>query len=80
MMRIIKLEESGFEIPEIKETVIEIYKYSDTKASSWVELPEKFKNSQPNINKKHEGQLCFYGVSRPIFTRLSNLKIEHQII
>ena len=75
-----QLEGSGFQFQEIEEAVIEVYKVNDIKASSWVELPPKYKNTQSIINIKNEDQMCFLVYFWPIFTRLRNLKIEHQII
>ena len=54
-----ELEGSGFQFQYIEEAVIDIYKISDIKASSWVELPPNYKNSKSIINIKNEDNLCF---------------------
>ena len=41
-----QLEGPGFVFQEIEEVILEIYKVNDIQASSWVELPPKYKNSQ----------------------------------
>ena len=41
-----QLEGSGFQIQEIEEVIIEKYQVNDIQASSWVELPEKYKNNK----------------------------------
>ena len=52
-----QLEGSGFRFQEIEEVILEIYKVKDIKASSWVELPPKYKNNKSIINIKN--QYCF---------------------
>ena len=54
-----QLEGSGFVFQEIKEVLLEIYKINDIQASSWVELPEKYKNNKSIINIKNDDQFCF---------------------
>ena len=44
---------------EIEEGILERYKVNDIQASSWVELPSKYKNSQSIINIKNNDQFCF---------------------
>ena len=39
--------------------ILEIYKVNDIQASSWVELPEKYKNNKSIINIKNDDQFCF---------------------
>ena len=58
-----QLEGSGFQFQEIEEVILEIYKVKDIQASSYIELPPKYKNSQSIINIKNNDQYCFYGVS-----------------
>ena len=41
------------------EIIMEVYKIKDIKASSWVELPEKYKNSKSIINIQNKDQFCF---------------------
>ena len=54
-----KLEGSGFVLNGIVNVILEIYKVNDIQASSWVELPEKYKNIKSNINIKNDDQYCF---------------------
>ena len=54
-----QLEGSGFVFQEIKEDILEIYKVNDIQASSYIELPPKYKNSQSIINIKNDDQFCF---------------------
>ena len=54
-----QLEGSGFVFQEIEEVILEIYKVIDIQASSYIELPPKYKNSQSMINIKNNDQLCF---------------------
>ena len=58
-----QLEGSGFQFQEIEEVIIEIYKVRDIQASSYIELPGKYKDSKSIINIKNNDQYCFYGVS-----------------
>ena len=44
------LEGSGFVLNGIVNVILAIYKVNDTQASSWVELPEKYKNNKSIIN------------------------------
>ena len=51
----------------------------DFQASSYIELPEKYKNSQSFINfKKIMINFVFYGVSCRICSQLKIIKIKHQ--
>ena len=54
-----QLEGSGFVFQEIEEVILEIYKNNDIQASSYIELPPKYKNSQSIINIKNNDQFCF---------------------
>ena len=54
-----QLEGSGFVFQEIEEVILEIYKVNDIQASSYIELPPKYKNSQSIINIKNIDQYCF---------------------
>ena len=54
-----QLEGSGFVFQEITEVILEIYKVNDIQASSWVELPEKYKNNKSILNIKNDDQFCF---------------------
>ena len=54
-----QLERSGFVFQEIEEVILEIYKVNDIQASSYIELPPKYKNSQSIINIKNNDQYCF---------------------
>ena len=52
-------EGSGFVFQEIEEVILEIYRVNDIQASSYIELPPKYKNSQSIINIKNNDQYCF---------------------
>ena len=54
-----QLEGSGFIKQYINQIEIEVYKIKDIKASSWVELPEKYKKSRSIINIQNDDQFCF---------------------
>ena len=54
-----QLEGSGFVFQEIEEVILEIYKVKDIQASSYIELPPKYKNSQSIMNIKNDDQFCF---------------------
>ena len=54
-----QLEGSGFQFQAIEEIILEIYKVNDIQASSYIELPPKYKNSQSIINIKNNDQFCF---------------------
>ena len=54
-----QLEGSGFVFQEIEEVILEINKVNDIQASSWVELPGKYKDSKSIINIKNNDQYCF---------------------
>ena len=41
-----QLEGSGFVLNGIVSVILEIFKVNDFEASSWVELPEKYKNNK----------------------------------
>ena len=45
---------------EIEEVILEIYKVYDIQASSWVELPGKYKDSKSIINIKNNDQYCCF--------------------
>ena len=54
-----QIEGSGFVLNGIVNVILEIYKVNDIQASSWVELPEKYKNNKSIINIKNDDQFCF---------------------
>ena len=54
-----QLEGSGFQFQEIEEIILEIYKVNDIQASSYIELPPKYKKNQSIINIKNNDQFCF---------------------
>ena len=58
-----QLEGSGFQFQEIEEVILEIYKVNDIQASSYIELPPKYKNNKSIINIKNNDQYFFSGVS-----------------
>ena len=47
-----QLEGSGFVLNGIINVIMEVYKVNDIQVSSWVELPEKYKNNKSIINIK----------------------------
>ena len=47
-----QLEGSGSVLNGIVNVILEIYKVNDIEASSWVELPEKYKKNQSIMNIK----------------------------
>ena len=53
-----QLEGSGFVLNGIVNVILEIHKVNNIQASSWVELPEKYKNNKSIINIKND-QFCF---------------------
>ena len=54
-----QLEGSGFQFQEIEEVILEIFKVRDNQASSYIELPGKYKDSNSIINIKNNDQNCF---------------------
>ena len=58
-----QLEGSNFQCQEIEEVILDIHKVRDIQASSYIELPGKYKDSKSIINIKNNDQYCFYGVS-----------------
>ena len=54
-----QLEGSGFVFQCIVDVILEIHKVIDIQASSWVELPEKYKNNKSIVNTKNIAQFCF---------------------
>ena len=54
-----QLEGSGFVLNGIINVIMEVYKVNDIQVSSWVELPEKYKNTKSIINIKNDDQFCF---------------------
>ena len=54
-----QLEGSGFVLNGIVNAILEIYKVNDIQDSSWVELPEKYKNTKSIIKIKNDDQYCF---------------------
>ena len=54
-----QLEGSGFVLNCIVNVILEIYKFNDVQASSWVELREKYKNNKSLMNIKNDDQFCF---------------------
>ena len=47
-----QLEGSGFVFQCIVDVILEVYKYNDIQASSWVELPEKYKHNKSILKIK----------------------------
>ena len=45
-----QLEGSSFQFQEIEEVILEIYKVNYIQASSWIELPEKYKKNKSIMN------------------------------
>ena len=54
-----QLEGSGFVLNGIVNVILERYKVNDIQASSWVELPKKYKNNKSIINIQNDDQFCF---------------------
>ena len=54
-----QLEGAGFVFQCIVDVILEIYKVNDIQASSYIELPEKYKNNKSIINIKNNDQFCF---------------------
>ena len=54
-----QLEGSGFVLNSIVNVILEIYKVNDIQASSYIELPEKYKNNKSIISIKNDDQYCF---------------------
>ena len=54
-----QLEGSGFVLNGIVNVILEIYKVNDIQASSYIELPEKYKNNKSIINIKNDDHFCF---------------------
>ena len=54
-----QLEGSGFVLNGIVNVILEIYKINDIQASSYIELPEKYKKTKSIINIKNDDQYCF---------------------
>ena len=63
-----QIKGSGFDFDCIFEkAILEVYKIRDPQASSWVELPKKYKNKKPIINIKNNDQYCFlWGISSKV--------------
>ena len=58
-----QLEGSGFVLNGIVNIIMEVYKVNDIQASSWVELPENYKNNKSIINIKIMTNFAFCGAS-----------------
>ena len=54
-----QLEGSGFQFQEIEEVILEVYNVRDIQASSYIELPGKYKDSKSIINIENNDQYCF---------------------
>ena len=54
-----QLEGSGFVLNGFVNVILEINKVDDIQASSYIELPEKYKNNKSIINIKSDDQYCF---------------------
>ena len=54
-----QLEGSGFVLNGLVNVILETYEVNDIKASSWIELPPKYKKSQSIINIEKNDQFCF---------------------
>ena len=53
------LKRSGFVLNGIVKVILEIYKVTDIQASSYIELPEKYKKYQSIINIKNNDKFYF---------------------
>ena len=54
-----KLEGSDF-FQYFEQAVLEIYKVKDIQASSWVQLPKKYKNNEQTVNIINEDPFCSF--------------------
>ena len=54
-----QLELSGFALNGIVNVILEIYQVNDNQASSWVELTEKYRKNESNLNIKYNNQFRF---------------------
>ena len=54
-----QFEGSGFVFQEIEEVILAIDKINDIQASSYIELPPKYKKNQSIINIKNNDHFCF---------------------
>ena len=54
-----QLEGSGFVLNGIANVILEVYKVNDIQASSYIELPPKYKKNQSIKNIKNKNQFCF---------------------
>ena len=77
-----QLEGTGFVLNDIVNVILEKYKVNSIQASSYIELPENYKNNKSIINIKNDDQFCFlWCISAYLYpVELSIIKIEHQII
>ena len=75
-----QFEGSGFVLNGIVNVILETYKVNDIQASSWVELPEKYKNNKSIINIKNDDQYCFLWCILAHLCPVEDQKIEHQVI
>ena len=54
-----QLDGSGFVFQEIAKVILELNKFIDIQASSYIELPPKYKKNQSVVNIKNKDQFCF---------------------
>ena len=54
-----ELEGSGFQFQNIEEAVTEIYRVNDIKASSYIELPDNYKNNKSIIKIQNKDNFGF---------------------
>ena len=54
-----QLEASGFVFQCIVEVVLEVYQVFGIEASSWVEVPEKYRKNKSKIIVKNDDKFCF---------------------
>ena len=54
-----QLEGSGFQFDCFTEVLIEFVRMRDIAASSYIELPPKYKNSKSILNIQNEDNFCF---------------------
>ena len=64
----------------IVNVLLETHKVNDIRASSWVELPEKYKNNKSIMNIKNNDQFCFLWCIVANMYPVEKTKIEHQIL
>ena len=72
-----QLEVSGIVFQE-NEVILEIFRSIDIQASSYIELPPKYKKNQSIINMKNKDQFCFlWSISAFLYPVVVNKKTSN---